>query len=101
MAKVSVFTKFACQEGKGDEMEVVLRRLVAATSSDGGVETYSYHRGEGDTFWFFALMSSMEAAETHADNPEIAAAMPELMELLAGPPEMAMTTPIAAKGLPI
>ncbi len=98
MSKVSVFAKFSCQEGKGDEMDGALRAIVAASESVDGVESYSYHRGEDGTYWFFALMSSMEAAQRHADNEAMQAAMPALMALLAGPPDMAMTTPVAANG---
>ena len=99
MSKVSVFAKFSCQPGKGDEMDEALRAVVAASESVDGVESYSYHRGTDDTYWFFAIMSSMEAAQKHADNEAMQAAMPALMALLAGPPDMAMTTPVAANGL--
>ncbi len=80
-------------------MDAALKRVVAASESVEGVESYSYHRGDGSTYWFFALMSSMEAAQGHADNEAMQAAMPALMSLLAGPPDMAMTTPLAANGL--
>ena len=93
MSKVSVFAKFSCQEGKGDEMDEALRAIVEASESVDGVESYSYHRGEDGTYWFFALMSSMEAAQKHGDNEAMQAAMPALMALMAGPPDMAMTVP--------
>ena len=72
--------------------------LLDLAESVDGVESYSYHRGEDGTYWFFALMSSMEAAQQHANNEAMQAAMPALMSLLAGPPDMAMTTPVAANG---
>ena len=98
MSKVSVFAKFSCLQGKGEEMDEALRAVVAASESVDGVESYSYHRGEDGTYWFFALMSSVEAAQQHANNEAMQAAMPALMSLLAGPPDMAMTTPVAANG---
>ena len=98
MSKVSVFTKFQCKQGMGEQMDEALRDLVEAAASTDGVELYSYHRGDGDTYWFFALMSSMEDAQRHGNSPEIAAVMPRLMELLEGPPELAMTTPLAGTG---
>ena len=98
MSKVSVFAKFSCQEGKDEEMDAALQAVVAASESVDGVESYSYHRGEDGTYWFFALMSSMEHAQAHANNAAMQAAMPALMSLLAGPPDMAMTTPVAANG---
>ena len=57
-----MFAKFSCKEGKGSEMDEALRAVVAASESVDGVESYSYHRGDDGTYWFFALMSSMEAA---------------------------------------
>ena len=98
MSKVSVFAKFSCQEGKGEEMDAALRAIVAASESVDGVESYSYHRGDDGTYWFFALMSSMEAAQQHGNNEAMQAVMPALMSLMAGPPDMAMTTPVAANG---
>ena len=98
MSKVSVFAKFSCQEGKGEEMVEALRAIVAASESVDGVESYSYHRGEDGNYWFFALMSSMEAAQHHGESEAMQAAMPALMGLMAGPPDMAMTAPVAANG---
>jgi len=101
MSKVSVFAKFTCVDGKGEEMDAALAAVVAASEGVDGVESYSYHRGDDGTYWFFALMSSMEAAKSHGDNEAMQAAMPALMALMAGPPDMSMTTPIAANGLDI
>ena len=98
MAKVSVFAKFSCKPGKDSEMDEALRAVVAASESVDGVESYSYHRGEDGKYWFFALMSSPEAAQHHADNKAMQAAMPAMMALLDGPPDMAMTSPVAANG---
>lgn len=55
MSKVSVMGMFTCQDGKAEEMEAVLAKMVEAASGEAGVEIYSYHRGEENTFWFFAL----------------------------------------------
>ncbi|MDH3753155.1 MAG: antibiotic biosynthesis monooxygenase [Acidimicrobiia bacterium] len=101
MSKVSVFAKFSCVEGKGEEMDAALAAVVAASEGVDGVESYSYHRADDGTYWFFALMSSMEAAQRHADNEAMKAAMEAFMPLMAGPPDMAMTTPVAANGLDI
>ena len=98
MSKVSVFGKFSCAEGKGEEMDAALVRVVAASEGVDGVESYSYHCADDGTYWFFALMSSMDAARGHADNEAMKAAMQPFMTLLAGPPDMAMTTPVAANG---
>ena len=61
MPKVSMMGTIACQDGKGDEMEAVLREMVEAARQEPGIEIYSYHRGDGNRFSFFALMSDSEA----------------------------------------
>ena len=101
MSKVSVFAKFSCAEGKGKEMDAALAAVVTASETVDGVESYSYHRGEDGTYWFFALMSSMEAARTHGDSEPMQTAMAAFMPLLDGPPDMSITTPLAASGLDI
>lgn len=98
MSKVSMFAKFTCADGKGDEMDAALAAVVAASEGVDGIESYSYHRGEDGTYWFYALMSSTEAMQSHSDNEAMQAAMQAFMPLLAGPPDMSMTTPIAING---
>ena len=56
MSKVTVMGTFKCQDGKAEEMEAVLAAMVEAASGEPGVEIYSYHRGEENSFWFFALI---------------------------------------------
>ena len=72
MSKVSVVGTFTCQDGKADEMEVVLTAMVEAAAGEPGVEIYSYHRGDDNKFWFFALMAdedSMQLDELRSSRP--------------------------------
>ena len=57
MSKVSMSGTIVCQDGMGDEMEKVLAEMVDAAREEPGIEIYSYHRGEGNEFSFFALMT--------------------------------------------
>jgi quinol monooxygenase YgiN len=98
MSKVSMMGTISCQEGKGDEMEEVLTAMVEAAREEPGVEIYSYHRGEDDTFSFFALMSSQEAMQGHGQTEAMQAAMQAFGPLMADPPQMAIAIPIAAIG---
>ena len=98
MSKVSMFATFSCADGKRDEMDAALAAIVAASVGIDGIESYSYHKGDGNTYWFYALMSSAEAMQTHADNEAMQTAMAEFMPLLAGPPEVSTTTPVAVNG---
>lgn len=99
MGKATVIGSFDCQEGKADEMEAVLASMVEAARDEPGVEIYSYHRGEGNTFWFFALMADAESMQGHGQTEAMQQAMAAFMPLMAAPPQMQMTTPVAAIGL--
>lgn len=101
MGKVSVMGTITCQDGKGDQMAAVLTDMVAAARHEPGVEVYSYHRAMDDTFWFFALMESADAMRDHGQTEAMQAAMQAFMPLMAEPPNVAMTTPVAAIGLDI
>ncbi len=99
MSKVTMLGTFACQDGKAEEMEAVLATMVEAARGEPGVEIYSYHRGEENTFWFFALMADQESMQGHGKSDAMRMAMSAFGPLVAGPPQMTVTTPIAALGL--
>ncbi len=99
MSKVSVMGTFTCQDGKAEEMEEVLTAMVEAASSEPGVEIYSYHRDEENAFWFFALMADKESMQNHGQSEAMKAAMSAFGPLVAAPPQMTVTTPVAALGL--
>jgi quinol monooxygenase YgiN len=99
MSKVSVVGTLTCQDGKADEMQEVLAAMVEAARGEPGVEIYSYHRGEENTFWFFALMTDAESMQNHGKSEAMQAAMSAFGPLAAGPPQMTVTTPVAAVGL--
>jgi quinol monooxygenase YgiN len=99
MSKISVMGTLECQDGKAAEMEEVLTAMVEAAREEPGVEIYSYHRGKENTFWFFALMADAESMQKHGQSEAMQAAMSAFMPLVAGPPQMTTTTPVAAIGL--
>lgn len=96
--KISMMGTISCQEGKGDEMEAVLTRMVEAAQGDPGIEIYSYFRGENDAFSFFALMTNEECMQSHGQTPEMQAVMADFGPLMAAPPQMSPARPIAAIG---
>ena len=101
MGKVSMIGSLTCQDGKADEMAAVLARMVEAARDEPGVEVYSYHRGEGNTFWFFALMADEGAMQAHGQSEAMQAAMADFMPLMAEPPQMSPASPVAAIGLDV
>ncbi len=101
MRKVSMFGTITCQDGKADEMAAALATMVEAARQEPGTEVYSYHRGEGNTFWFFALMTDQDAMQSHGQSDAMKAAMPAVMSIVEGRPEMQVASPIAAIGLDV
>lgn len=99
MGKTSMMGTFTCQDGTAEQMEEVLTQMVEAAREEPGVEVYSYHRGEGNTFWFFALMTDEESMQQHGQSEAMQAAMAAFGPLVAEPPQMTTTTPVAAIGL--
>ncbi len=98
MTKVSMMGSITSLDGKGDEMEAVLTEMVDAAQHEPGVEIYSYHRVDGDAFSFFALMTDRAAMESHGQSDAMQAAMAKFGPLMAAPPSMSQSTPIAAIG---
>ena len=101
MGKVSMMGTITCQDGRADEMAEVLATMVEAARDEPGVEIYSYHRGADDTFWFFALMADEDAMQHHGQSEAMQAAMSAFGPLMAGPPQMSVTTPVAAVGFEV
>ena len=101
MAKVSMTGTITCQDGRRDEMEAVLRAMVEAARLEPGMEIYAYHRGDGNTFSFFALVASEEAMRGHGQTEAMQAAMAAFGPLMAEPPRMSVLTPIAAIGFDV
>jgi quinol monooxygenase YgiN len=99
MDKVAVIGTLTCKDGKADEMAAVLAGMVEAARSEPGVEVYSYHRGEGSTSWFFALMADEESMKAHGRSEAMQGAMAGFGDLVDGTPTVSSITPIAALGL--
>ena len=99
MSKSAVMGTFTCQDGKAEQIEAVLTKMVEAAKDEPGVEIYSYHRGEENTFWFFALMADAETMQNHGQRDAIQAAISAFSPLVAEPPQMSVTTPVAALDL--
>jgi quinol monooxygenase YgiN len=101
MSKVTMIGTLKCQDGKVEEMEAVLATMVEAAGDEPGVEIYTYLRGEENTFWFFALMTDDESMQNHGQTGAMRAAMQAFGPLMAEPPQMSVTTPIAALGFEV
>lgn len=80
-------------------MAAVLRRMVEAAKDEPGVEVYTYTRAAEEAFCFFALMSDVESMEAHGQTPAMQEAVADFGPLMASPPQMTSSAPLAAVGL--
>ncbi|MFK8022926.1 MAG: putative quinol monooxygenase [Ilumatobacter sp.] len=101
MSKISLIAKLPCQEGKNDEMEAALATLVEAANDEAGLEIYSAHKADENTYWFFELYTDAAALEVHGKGDAMKAAMGAVGGCLAGAPEITRMTPVVAKGMDI
>ncbi|MEM7337424.1 MAG: antibiotic biosynthesis monooxygenase [Actinomycetota bacterium] len=95
MSKVTMAGTFKCQDGKNDEMDAALQAMVAEVGKAEGVEFYSYSKGEGNEYSFFALFTTMDAVQGHGQGEAMEAAHQQFMSLLDGPPSAGMNSPVA------
>jgi quinol monooxygenase YgiN len=99
VSKVSVMCNFKCRDGKALEMEALLADMVEAALDEKGVEIYSFHRGEENEFWFFALLSDRDAMQRHNQTAAVVAFRAEFGNIVESPPRISVTVPVAAIGL--
>lgn len=98
-SKVSVLCSFACRDGSAHEMEALLADMVEAAVDEPGVEIYSFHRGQENAFWFFALVRDRDVLSNLNHNAAVNAFMAEFDKLVESPPQISVTVPVAAIGL--
>lgn len=89
-----MFSTFKCVDGKTKEMEASLVAQVVAAKGAKGVNSYSYHRGEDGTYYYFAEFSDMESMQALSQTDAMQAGMAAFGACLDGQPDMAFTTPL-------
>jgi len=101
MSKLALLIKTKAKPGKRDEvLHLFETHLQAAAESNDAQEVifYCYDTTDDDTFYLFELYADQEALQQASQSPGFAAYMQEAMTLLAGPPEVTVTTPVWTKG---
>ncbi|MFT6762133.1 MAG: quinol monooxygenase YgiN [Candidatus Aldehydirespiratoraceae bacterium] len=98
MSKVTMIGTMTCQDGKNEAIEAMFAGMVEASKEEPGCEIYSYLRGEGNDYHFFALMAGPDAMQAHGQSDAMQQAMTPMGDVLAGPPQMMVTHPVAANG---
>ena len=84
--------------GSGDRLEELLVELAAGTHAEEGCLLYSLQRAveNPDQFVTVEKWTSQEALDGHLSSPHVQAALAGAGEILAGPPMIIPTRPVAA-----
>lgn len=100
---LAVIAKLTAQTGKRDELVDLLQKLVAASHDEPGTLVYSMHAAlnNDEDVYFYELYADKEASKAHATGPVMQEVGPQILALLAGPPEITRLEVRGAKGLPV
>lgn len=84
--------------GSGDRLEGMLVELAAGTHAEDGCLLYSLQRAVENTDQFVTVekWTSKEALDGHLSSPHVQAALAGAGDILAGPPMIIATMPVAA-----
>ena len=102
MSKVAVFAKLTAAEGRGDELRDALAEVAMPNASnEASTEVYAMHQdsSDSDVIWFYELYSDGDALAAHARSDGMKAMIGAIGHLMAGPAEVNVVNPVAAKGL--
>ena len=83
---LTVIASMRAKPGKEQELEDVLRALVAPTAAEAGYVNYDLHRGVEDPaqFFFYENWESAEHLDAHLQAPHLQQALGRIDELLDG-----------------
>lgn len=101
-APVSVFAEVVAQPGKREQVLAAARRAFATVEEEPGTLVFSIHISdeEPETVRFFELYEDADAKAAHSASEAVATLIGELGGLIAAPPTIVVTRPVAAKGHP-
>jgi quinol monooxygenase YgiN len=104
MSKVALFIKTKTQSGKRDKVKWLWERHLKPGAEKNPLQeihVFCFDGTDKDTLYLFEVYSSQEALQQAGQSPAFGAYLQEVMPLLAGPPEMSVTTPLWAKGISV
>ena len=103
MSKIAVMAKLTAAEGKGDELEAVLSKMLPVVEGEEGTQAYALHRANDNpnVFWFYELYRDQAALGVHSSSDAIKEMFGSLGGLLDGAAELVISTPLGGKGLPL
>lgn len=83
---LSVVATMRAKPGKEQEVRALLESLIEPTLAEDGNHTYALHQGAADpaVFIFYENWTSQAHLDAHLGTPHLAAALPQIPDLLDG-----------------
>ncbi len=102
MGELAIIVKSKAQPGKRDEIKALYDELMAPRAMENDsqeVVVWCADQHDPDTFYLFEIYSDFQAMGANAQADFFAEYMGKAGPLLAGEPDVAMTTPLWSKGV--
>jgi len=101
MGKIAVIAKLSAKPGRRQELLKALEQVFPVVESTRTTEVYAMHadRKDQDTIWFYEIFSDQAALEKHAGSEALRAVTKATADLVVGPPQVTLLSPVKAKGL--
>jgi quinol monooxygenase YgiN len=98
MSKLTVIATIKAKEGRADEVQDELLKLIEPTRAETGCINYDLHRMNDDPncFLFYENWISKEDLDQHLATPHIADFLSKADDLLAEPVEIRLATMVSA-----
>lgn len=100
--RVGRYVRMVAQPDRGPELAVTLLRVAVGLRNAPGCELYviNLSADEPDTVWVTEVWASAAASDQALSGDLGEVGIGEVLELLAGPPELVDLTPLGGAGLP-
>jgi quinol monooxygenase YgiN len=100
--RVGRYVRMVAQPGQGDALADTLLRVAEGLRGAPGCELYVINRAvdEPDTVWVTELWADAAASDKALSSDLGEVGIHEVLELLAGPPELVELHPLGGAGLP-
>ena len=99
--EIVVIAKIPCQPGKRDEAAAGLQQILDHVESEEGTLRYVLLKDttDADLLWMYEVYRDQAAFDAHAGSEAMRSLGHALGGVLAGRPELIMTSPVGGKGL--
>lgn len=102
MGNLAIIVKSRAKEGKRDQIRSLYEELMAPRAEENDAQevvVWCADQHDPDAFYLFEIYTDAAAMSANAQAEWFAGYMAKVGPLLAGEPEVAMATPIWAKGV--